>query len=330
MAFEWNFMKKPGQQVNVPLIGANATANQPVLGSMAPLSATQQPVQAAPSVQVPFAPPAGTPMGENAGQMVREDLMAEYQRNNEKIAAIEAELKRIDLSPKAMDEMDRRLAVNRANAGDLAGSQYHQGQIYNRYAAEQQRKSAEKIRLDEKSKQNQKAVNDKIWEIQQIDQSLAHPENHWAREQLLLQRSQKMKELGDLGGSYSAAAPLGSMSEDEWDKFRIEHTDKNGIWDTQENKDTYTARPTKTAAEAEKNKEAGAKLTKEEKDRKVKARKARKAKADDLVKGLARSLTTESAITLKSELNAGQSDRAKLINEFYTFDDGVFKLKSNK
>ena len=327
MAFEWNFMKKPGQQVNVPLIGANATANQPVLGSMAPLSATQQPVQAAPSVQVPFAPPAGTPMGENAGQVVREDLMAEYQRNNEKIAAIEAELKRIDLSPKAMDEMDRRLAVNRANAGDLAGSQYHQGQIYNRYVADQQKQAADNRLTQEKLQQNQKAVNDKIWEIQQIDQSLAHPENHWAREQLLLQRAQKMQELGDLGGTYPHAAPMNSMSEDEWDKFRIEHTDKNGVWDTQENKETYTSRPTKTAAEAEKNKEAGVKLTKEEKDRKKKAREARKAKADDLVKGLARSLNNESAITLKSELNEGKTDRAKLINEFYTFNDGVFKLK---
>lgn len=326
MAFEWNFMKKPGQQVNVPLIGANATANQPVLGSMAPLQPTQQPVQAAPSVQVPFAPPAGTPMGENAGQVVREDLMAEYQRNNEKIAAIEAELKRIDLSPKAMDEMDRRLAVNRANAGDLAGSQYHQGQIYNRYVADQQKQAADKRLTQEKLQQNRKAVNDKIWEIQQIDQSLAHPENHWAREQLLLQRAQKMQELGDLGGTYSNPAPTGSMSEDEWDKFRIEHTDKNGNWDSAENQSTYTSRPTKTAAEAEAVKKEQNAITQEEKDRRKNARAARKTKADSLVRGLA-TLNQAEAMKLKQELNEGKTDRAKLINEFYTYNDGAFKAK---
>lgn len=253
----------------------------------------------------------------------RQALIQEYQENEARIAELTARLNTVKQGIAkqqgiALDELDRRLAANRAGVGDIGNAYAHLGRIENRAnAVKQQQLQAVKM------------GNDLVDSIQMIDQSLAHPENHWAREQLLLQRQQKLKQLQALGLNYPYAAPERKMTSDEWEKFRTEHTNKNGVWDDPANKALYEGRKTYTDAEAQKTKDSQGKKTEDEVKEIREKRKQRKAEADKLVRGLAM-LDKAGSLSLKQELNQGLTHRAKIINEFYTYEDGQFKAKGNK
>ena len=78
---------------------------------------------------------AGTGMAYTRKQ--EDELKAEYERNNARIAEIEQELKSIATSDrKAIDDLDLALAQNRADIGDLGNAQMHLNRIDQRRAVE--------------------------------------------------------------------------------------------------------------------------------------------------------------------------------------------------
>lgn len=87
-------------------------------------------------------------------QMSLEKIDQQISANNARIALLKQELSKLGASNAYADEMDRKLAANRANVGDLANAQTHLGRIEARKLAEEQRKSAERLRAIEKMGKN--------------------------------------------------------------------------------------------------------------------------------------------------------------------------------
>lgn len=87
-------------------------------------------------------------------QMSLEKIDQQIAANNARIALLKQELSKLGASNAYADEMDRKLAANRANVGDLANAQTHLGRIEARKLAEEQRKSAERLRAIEKMGKN--------------------------------------------------------------------------------------------------------------------------------------------------------------------------------
>lgn len=76
-----------------------------------------------------------TQQQEQAAQQ-REALLAEYQRNEARIAEIERQIK---TTGGTFDELDMNLAANRAGIGDIGNAQMHLGRIESRKNSERER-----------------------------------------------------------------------------------------------------------------------------------------------------------------------------------------------
>ena len=88
-----------------------------------------------------------------AEEQRRNDLASIDQQiaaNNARIMQLKQELASLSNGGKFADDMDRQLAMNRARAGDLANAQTHLGRIESRRTAEENRKSAERLRAIDK------------------------------------------------------------------------------------------------------------------------------------------------------------------------------------
>lgn len=134
MAFVWNFK---GMNAGGPTLSQEAANG---MQGYAPQSAfvPQQPQVQAPQQPMRFDAQAYGQALDNAS------LMAEYRSNQARIAELEAKLAEAQKAWAAgaqqrqgamMDELDRKLAISRANYGDISGAFNHLGRIEQRQQA---------------------------------------------------------------------------------------------------------------------------------------------------------------------------------------------------
>lgn len=220
-------------------------------------------------------------------------LQEELSRNEARIAEITSEIAQLESGFMDDDQLDTALAVNRANIGDMAGSQYHQGRISNR--------AYNKATLaNTQAQQKEKEIEDLRGAIEQIDIDLPYNRDRQSREAMLAKRARLQKRLAVLSGDdidfkfrgYSDEEPRpatpgvpaqyakyvegdGMMLPDSAELFKVQNTDKNGNWLSQEAKDFYdTHFDPKTAQDAATKKTGSNTKTKQEVD--AKAAKAKK------------------------------------------------------
>ena len=166
----------------------------------------------------------------------RNALKQELQQNEARIAELKAQLEQNRMDA---DELDRRLAANRAGIGDTATSLAHQRNIDDRAYKAAMTAYANSTRETEKRSLAEGQKKKLIAEIEDIDLQL---NSSWADPKaeptLLAKRKRLVEELRSLGGDY-ADYKKGDESLAYWEKFKEEHTDKRGNWDSNENKAIY-------------------------------------------------------------------------------------------
>lgn len=195
-------------------------------------------------------------------------LQEELSRNEARIAEITAEISQLESGFMDEDQLDTALAVNRADIGDMAGSQYHQGRISNR--------AYNRATLaNTQAQQKEKEIEDLRGAIEQIDIDLPYNRDRQSREAMLAKRSRLQKRLAVLSGDdidfnfrgYTQETPKatpgvpaqyakyveedGMMLPDSAELFKVQNTDRNGNWLSQEAKDFYDGHfDPKTSADA--------------------------------------------------------------------------------
>lgn len=235
-------------------------------------------------------------------------LREELSRNEARIAEITAEISQLEAGLMDDDQLDRALAVNRAGIGDMSGSQYHQGRISNRAY-----NSA--TLANTQAQQKEKEIEDLRGQIEQIDIDLPYNRDRQSRDAMLAKRSRLQKRLAVLSGEdidfnfkgfqneepkpVTPGVPAqyakyveedGMMLPDSAELFKVQNTDKNGNWLSQEAKDFYEGHfDPKTSADAATKKAGANTKTKPEVDAKAaKAKKANQAAIKELTdKGIA-------------------------------------------
>lgn len=141
--------------------------------------------------------------------------------NNRKIAELEQELSQLEKQYGNADDMDRRLAANRARIGDLGNSQAHQQRIENR-----------KTMAASNAKDLEGQRDDIINKIRNIDLSLSYATDSKVQNELKTQRQYLMGKLAKIGGSYvgSSAMSGNGASSDALRRFITMNTDNAGLW----------------------------------------------------------------------------------------------------
>lgn len=213
-------------------------------------------------------------------------LQEELSQNEARIAEISSEIAKLEAGLMDDDQLDTALAVNRANIGDIAGSQYHQGRISNR--------AYNKATLaNTKAQQKEKEIEDLRGQIEQIDIDLPYNRDRQSREAMVAKRNRLQKRLAVLSGEdidfnfkgfqneetpKTVTVPAkyakyveedGMMLPESADMFKTQFTDKNGNWLSQDDKDFYdTHFDPKTAQDAAAKKAGANTKTKPEVDAK--------------------------------------------------------------
>lgn len=228
-------------------------------------------------------------------------LQEELSRNEARIAEITAEISQLEAGIMNDDQLDRALAVNRADIGDMAGSQYHQGRISTR--------AYQKATLaNTKAQQKEKEIEDLKAQIEQIDIDMPYNRDRQSREAMVAKRNRLQKRLAVLSGDdidfnfkgYTPETPKaatgvpaqyakyveedGMMLPESAALFKEQNTDKNGNWLSQEAKDFYDGHfDPKTSADAATKKTGTNTKTKPEVDlKKAQAKKANQAAIKEL------------------------------------------------
>ena len=142
----------------------------------------------------------------------------------------------------------RRMAANRARSGDPSMASAY---MSNEYAQRMNRsaQAADRENMKRKDIEEIKSAIDDLY--------ITMPKDKQARFNQKLKIDRLTKQLSEnYGVEYK---PTGFMfgnpderSADEWESFRIENTDKNGNWISEEARELYSTRETDTADEAEK------------------------------------------------------------------------------
>lgn len=258
------------------------------------------------SQYVPYTPSYSTAPAQaayDASQAVSPytGLQEELSRNEARIAEITAEISQLEAGIMNDDQLDRALAVNRADIGDMAGSQYHQGRISTR--------AYQKATLaNTKAQQKEKEIEDLKAQIEQIDIDMPYNRDRQSREAMVAKRNRLQKRLAVLSGEdidfnfkgYTPETPKaatgvpaqyekyveedGMMLPDSAELFKVQNTDKNGNWLSQEAKDFYDGHfDPKTSADAATKKTGTNTKTKPEVDlKKAQAKKANQAAIKEL------------------------------------------------
>ena len=269
----------------------------------------------------------------------RVELEKELADNENEIRKLQGELGSMQNRWKDLDSMDRELAANRARIGDLANARAHQNDIINRRndrnrAAEtrmQWRWQAYQNRIGREADQKKQAQADIrriTGEIEDLDMMMPYYENAQARQAADVKRARLVKELASYGVNYDGTrvppAKEGPQTADEWEIFRIQNTDKNGNWLSEDARDRYASRPQVTGSAAQSAKDGlNTKTIKEIEAGKAK-REAEKREAD----AVANRYFGKIDLKFKQRWNAASPDaEIKKLRKFYTIENGFLVKK---
>lgn len=225
----------------------------------------------------------------------RNELEKELAYNEMQIKALKNELANMRADWRDMDSFDRKLAANRASIGDISTARAHMADIEGRRKENDTRlnqliqwrwQSAEneKSRQADLAKQNRTDIKRLMADIE--DLYIAMPKDRETRMKTMAKINRLQKELRDeYGVTYEPSDELlgnvNDWSDDEWELFRINNTDKNGRWYSAKAREKYANRPQQTAEAAEAAKKGAGTLTKDEADAKAAALKTTYNKAID-------------------------------------------------
>ena len=269
----------------------------------------------------------------------RVELEKELADNENEIRKLQVELGSMQNRWKDLDSMDRELAANRARIGDITNARSHQNDIINRrndrnHAAEtrmQWRWQAYQNRIGREADQKKQAQADIrriIGEIEDLDMMMPYYENAQARQAADVKRARLVKELASYGVTYGGTqvppAQEGPQTADEWEIFRIQNTDRNGNWLSEDARDRYASRPQVTGSAAQSAKAGlNTKTTEEIKAEKAK-REAEKREAD----AIANRYFGKIDLRFKQRWNAASPDgEIKKLRKFYTLENGLLVKK---
>ena len=269
----------------------------------------------------------------------RVELEKELADNENEIRKLQGELGSMQNRWKDLDSMDRELAANRARIGDMTNARSHQNDIINRRndrnrAAEtrmQWRWQEKQNRISneaDKKKQARADIRRITGEIEDLDMMMPYYENAQARQAADVKRARLVKELASYGVSYDGTrvppAHEGPQTADEWEIFRIQNTDRNGNWLSEDARDRYASRPQVTGSAAQSAKAGlNTKTTEEIKAGKAK-REAEKREAD----AVANRYFGKIDLRFKQRWNAASPDaEIKKLRKFYTLENGLLVKK---
>lgn len=195
----------------------------------------------------------------------RVELEKELAYNENMIASLKNELMSLRADYRDLDSLDRKLAANRAAIGDMGNARAHLGDIEGRRKELETRannymqwrwQSAEneKSRKADRAKQNSTDVKRLIGDIE--DLYIAMPKDKENRLKTMAKIDRLQKELyDDYGVRFQPTKEMlgntNEWSDDEWEMYKSQNTDKNGYWISPEARERYANRPQQTAEAAE-------------------------------------------------------------------------------
>ena len=269
----------------------------------------------------------------------RIELEKELAANESEIRKLQAELGSMQDRWKDLDSMDRELAANRARIGDFGNARAHQNDIIARRkdrnsAAErmmQWRWQEKQNRLSHEADQKKQAQADIrriTGEIEDLDMMMPYYENAQARQAADVKRARLVKELAAYGVTYGGTqvppAQEGPQTADEWEIFRIQNTDKNGNWLSEDARDKYASRPQVTGSAAQSAKAGLNTKTADE----VKAAKAKREKEKKEADSIAARYFGKIDLRFKQRWNAASPDaEIKKLKKFYSLENGLLVKK---
>ena len=269
----------------------------------------------------------------------RVELEKELAANESEIRKLQAELGSMQDRWKDLDSMDRELAANRARIGDFGNARAHQNDIINRRndrkrAAEtrmQWRWQAEQNRIGREADQKKQAKADIrriTGEIEDLDMMMPYYENAQTRQSANAKRARLVKELAAYGVTYGGTqvppAQEGPQTADEWEIFRIQNTDKNGNWLSEDARDKYASRPQVTGSTAQAAKDGRNMKTVSEREAAKAKREADKRDADSIAARYFGNID----ISFKQRWNAASPDsEIKKLKKFYKLENGLLVKK---
>lgn len=269
----------------------------------------------------------------------RVELEKELAANESEIRKLQAELGSMRDRWNDLDSMDRALAANRARIGDFGNARAHQNDIINRSndrkrAAEtrmQWRWQAEQNRLGREADQKKQAKADIrriTGEIEDLDMMMPYYEDAKSRQAAEAKRARLVKELVSYGVTYGGTqvppSQEGPQTADEWEIFRIQNTDKNGNWLSEDARDKYASRPQVTASAAQDAKSGLNTKTADE----VKAAKAKREAEKREADSIAARYFGKIDIRFKQRWNAASPDaEIKKLKKFYSLENGLLVKK---
>lgn len=269
----------------------------------------------------------------------RVELEKELADNESEIRKLQAELGSMQDRWKDLDYMDRELAANRARIGDFGNARAHQNDIISRRkdrnsAAERmvqwrwQEKQNRISREADQKKQVQADIRRIIGEIEDLDMMMPYYENMQARQAGEVKRARLVKELAAYGVNYDGTrvpqSNEGPQTEDEWEIFRTQNTDKNGNWLTEDAREKYASRPQVTGSAAQSAKAGlNTKTADEIKSAKAK-REAEKREADSIAERYFGKID----LWFNQRWNAASPDgEIKKLKKFYSLENGLLVKK---
>ena len=269
----------------------------------------------------------------------RVELEKELAANESEIRKLQAELGSMQDRWKDLDSMDRELAANRARIGDFGNARAHQNDIINRRnerrrAAEtrmQWRWQADQNRIGREADQKKQAQADIrriTGEIEDLDMMMPYYENAQARQAADVKRARLVNELASYGVTYGGTrvpqSNEGPQTADEWEIFRIQNTDKNGNWLSEDARNKYASRPQVTGSAAQAVKDGMNKMTPDE----IEALKAKRKKEKREADSIAARYFGKIDLRFKQRWNAASPDsEIKKLKKFYSLANGLLVKK---
>lgn len=269
----------------------------------------------------------------------RVELEKELAANESEIRKLQAELGSMRDRWNDLDSMDRTLAANRARIGDFSNARAHQNDIINR---RNERNSAAKTMMQwrwqekqnrigreaDQKKQAQADIRRITGEIEDLDMMMPYYENAQARQAGEAKRARLVKELAAYGVTYGGTpvppAQEGPQTADEWEIFRIQNTDRNGNWLSEDARDKYASRPQVTGSAAQAAKSGKNMNTVSE----VKAAKAKREAEKRAADSIAARYFGKIDIRFKQRWNAASPDsEIKKLKKFYSLENGFLVKK---
>lgn len=269
----------------------------------------------------------------------RVELEKELAANENEIRKLQGELGSMQNRWKDLDSMDRELAANRARIGDFSNARAHQNDIINR---RNERNSAAKTMMQwrwqekqnrlgreaDQKKQAQADIRRITGEIEDLDMMMPYYENAQARQAGEAKRARLVKELAAYGVTYGGTpvppAQEGPQTADEWEIFRIQNTDRNGNWLSEDARDKYASRPQVTGSAAQAAKSGKNMKTADE----VKAAKAKREAEKREADSIAARYFGNIDIRFKQRWNAASPDsEIKKLKKFYSLENGLLVKK---